>query len=180
MDANCPEFSSDVVIVGGGPVGLGLAIDLALRGTTSHVIERTKMVHRIPKGQNLTQRTGEHFRAWGISQRIRAASPIPRDFGNAGLIAYGSLMSEYRYDWFVRGAVNQFYLAQNERLPQYELERVLRERAGELEEIIIHYGWKPEIAEPSTPNSPRGVTAPGHLSGKRPGSSRMSIPMTAR
>ncbi len=142
MDANCPEFSSDVVIVGGGPVGLGLAIDLALRGTTSHVIERTKMVHRIPKGQNLTQRTGEHFRAWGISQRIRAASPIPRDFGNAGLIAYGSLMSEYRYDWFVRGAVNQFYLAQNERLPQYELERVLRERAGELEEIIIHYGWK--------------------------------------
>ncbi len=134
-------LTSDVVIIGGGPVGLGLAIDLAGRGVTTHVIERTTDLHRIPKGQNLTQRTGEHFRAWGISQAVRDASPIPRDFGNAGVVAYGDLMSEYHYDWFARGAVSQFYFAENERLPQYELERVMRERAAAFNTITIHYGW---------------------------------------
>jgi 4-hydroxyisophthalate hydroxylase len=134
------DNSTDVTIVGGGPVGLGLAIDLALRGVKSHVIERSTDLHSIPKGQNLTQRSGEHFQAWGISKAVRAASPIPHDYGNAGVVAYGTLMGEYSYDWFKRSAVNQFYSAENERLPQYELERVLRARAAELDEIQISYG----------------------------------------
>ena len=141
MASNGAETTTDVVIVGGGPVGLGLAIDLAARGVKSQVIERTTEVHRIPKGQNLTQRTGEHFRAWGITDAVRAASPIPRDFGNAGVVAFGQLLSAYHYDWFARGAVNQFYFAENERLPQYELERVMRQRAAEIDAITVHYGW---------------------------------------
>ena len=67
---------SDVIVVGGGPVGLGLAIDLALRGVRSSVVEQTSSLHDIPKGQHLTQRTGEHFRTWGVSQRIRETSII--------------------------------------------------------------------------------------------------------
>lgn len=134
-------IETDVVIVGGGPVGLGLAIDLARWGVRSHVIERTTEVHRVPKGQNLTQRTGEHFRAWGISDAVRAASPIPREFGNAGVVAFDTLLGDYHYDWFARGAVSQFYFAENERLPQYELERVMRKRAEEIDEITVHYGW---------------------------------------
>ena len=122
MIENSPDLHSDVVIVGAGPVGLGLAIDLAQRGVTCQVVERTTSLHHIPKGQNLTSRTGEHFRAWGISKAVREASPIPRDFGNAGLVAYGKLLGDYHYDWFKRAAVNQFYFAENERLPQYNLE----------------------------------------------------------
>ena len=52
---------SEVIITGGGPVGLGLAIDLALKGVTSTVLERSESLHRIPKGQNLTQRTASTF-----------------------------------------------------------------------------------------------------------------------
>jgi len=135
------DLGADVIIVGGGPVGLGLAIDLAGRGVSSHVIERTTSLHRIPKGQNLTQRTGEHFRAWGISKAVRDASPIPRSFGNAGVVAYNNLMGDYAYDWFTRGAVGDYYFAENERLPQYELERVLRDHAANLAPITLHYGW---------------------------------------
>jgi 2-polyprenyl-6-methoxyphenol hydroxylase-like FAD-dependent oxidoreductase len=134
------NFDADVAIVGGGPVGLGLAIDLAQRGVTSYVIERSIELHGIPKGQNLTQRSGEHFQAWGVSKEVRAASPIPHDYGNAGVVAYGHLLGEYSYDWFKRSAVNQFYSAENERLPQYEMERVLRTRVAELDEITICYG----------------------------------------
>ena len=87
-----------VVIVGGGPVGTALAIDLALRNVSVCVVEKHHQPQRVPKGQNLTQRSGEHFRLWGISDAIRAASPIPASYGNAGLVAYGSLLSGYHYD----------------------------------------------------------------------------------
>ncbi len=129
------DQAAQVAIVGGGPVGLGLAIELAQRGVTSRVFERTTELHRIPKGQNLTQRSGEHFRAWGIAQAVRSASPIPPDFGNAGIVAYRTLLGDYTSDWFKRAVVRPFYFADNERLPQYELERVMRERAAELPEI---------------------------------------------
>ncbi len=126
---------TDVIIVGGGPVGLGLAIDLALGGVSSLVLEKTAALHRIPKGQNLTQRSGEHFRAWGISDQVRAASPIPPGFGNAGIVTYGKLLGDYSYDWFQRSKVRRFYFADNERLPQYALEQVLRQRIGDFPQI---------------------------------------------
>ena len=118
----------DVIIVGGGPVGLGLALDLVLGGATVRVLERSTTLHSIPKGQNLTQRSGEHFRRWGIGEQVRTASPIPRSFGNAGIVTWGRLLDTYSYDWFVRSKVGAYYFAENERLPQYRLEGVLRER----------------------------------------------------
>ncbi len=133
---------TEVAIIGGGPVGLGLAIDLALRGVTTRVLERSTELHTIPKGQNLTQRTGEHFRAWGITDAIRAATPIPREYGNAGIVTYGHLLSDYHYDWFQRAKVGAYYHALNERLPQYETERVLRARAAEFDNIRVDYGCK--------------------------------------
>jgi len=80
----------DVVIVGGGPVGTGLAIDLALHGLSVTVVERREAIQQIPKGQNLTPRTGEHFRRWGVTDAIRAASPIPRSYGSGGIATYGT------------------------------------------------------------------------------------------
>lgn len=134
------ETVTDVLVVGGGPVGLGLAIDLALRGISVRVLERSTELHSIPKGQNLTQRTGEHFRTWGVTDEIQAASPIPRSFGNAGIVTYGTLLSDYSYDWFQRSKVGAYYFAQNERLPQYAMERVLRARAATLPNLTFETG----------------------------------------
>ena len=147
MSARTSEYQADVAIVGGGPVGLGLAIDLALRDISSVVIERSARLHNIPKGQNLTQRTGEHFRSWGVTDQIRQSSPIPRSFGNAGLVAYEKLLGDYHYDWFKRGSVNAFYFAENERLPQYRTEEVLRRRASDFDNITIHYDCKAESVD---------------------------------
>jgi flavin-dependent dehydrogenase len=58
-DANRED--TQVIIVGGGPVGMGLAIELGQRGIHCVVIERYTSPQPIPKGQNLTQRTMEHF-----------------------------------------------------------------------------------------------------------------------
>lgn len=133
--------SSDVTIIGAGPVGLGLAIELALRDVSVTLVEKYLEPQRVPKGQNLTQRTGEHFQVWGVQKSIRAATPIPPEYGNEGLVAYGSILSGYHYDWFKRASVREFYAADNERLPQYETERVLRERVAELSNIELLTGW---------------------------------------
>ena len=121
---------TEVAIVGGGPVGFGLAIDLAQRGIEVVLLERHETLHAIPKGQNLTQRTGEHFLAWGVADEVAAARRIPADYGTAGVTCYGTLLGPYWYRWLARSDVAPFYAAPNQRLPQYDVERVLRARAA--------------------------------------------------
>lgn len=135
---------TEVVIVGGGPVGMGLAIDLGQRGVRCIVVERYMQPQPIPKGQNLTQRTMEHFRAWGAEEELRSARTIPREYGIGGLTAYGTLLGPYSYDWLQRDLVQPYYFAANERLPQYATEEVLRRRAAELPQVQTMYGWSAE------------------------------------
>ena len=132
----------DVVISGGGPVGLGLAIEVGQRGQSVAVVERNETPPRIPKGQNLTQRTMEHMASWGVEDAIRAAKTIPKGVGLGGLTAYGTLTSGYHYDWFKRASVAPYYSAENERLPQYATEAVLRDRVAELDSVETFFGWK--------------------------------------
>ena len=135
------ECEYDVIIIGGGPVGVGLAIDLAIHGHRSIIVERHKTIQRIPKGQNLTPRTGEHFRRWGVTDAIRAAAPIPRSYGSGGMATYGSFLSDYHYEWFNRAKIINYYAATNERLPQYKTEAVLRARAAADDHITLLMGW---------------------------------------
>jgi 2-polyprenyl-6-methoxyphenol hydroxylase-like FAD-dependent oxidoreductase len=135
-------METQVAVVGGGPVGLGLAIDLGLRGIDVVVVEKTRELHTIPKGQNLTQRTMEHFRAWGVEKRIREARLMPLDFPSAGVNAFGDLAGEYAHPWFKRSQVDRYYFTSNERLPQYLTERVLRDRLAGLDTVVVRYGCR--------------------------------------
>lgn len=138
------ENNTQVVIIGGGPVGTGLAIDLGQRGIRCCLVERYTEPQPIPKGQNLTQRTLEHFHFWGVEHQLRAARTIPKDYGIGGMTAYGTLLSGYHHDWLQRELVRPFYFTDNERLPQYATEAVLRQRAGEIAAIETAYGWSAE------------------------------------
>lgn len=137
----------DVIINGGGPVGMGLAIDLAQRGLSVAVVERYMDPQPIPKGQNLTQRTAEHFRAWGCEDELRAAHPLPEGSGIGGMTSYGTLLGEYHYDWLSRGQVNEYYFTANARLPQYKTESVLRARAAGIAGIQTFFGWQGESVD---------------------------------
>jgi 2-polyprenyl-6-methoxyphenol hydroxylase-like FAD-dependent oxidoreductase len=125
-------------------VGLGLAITLGQRDIPCVLIERQQAPQPIPKGQNLTQRTMEHFYTWGIERELRAARSIPPSWGIGGLTAYGALLSEYHYDWLQRELVRPYYFIDNERLPQYATEAVLRARAARLPALTLRFGWTAE------------------------------------
>jgi 2-polyprenyl-6-methoxyphenol hydroxylase-like FAD-dependent oxidoreductase len=148
------DHQTQVLIVGGGPVGMGLAIELGQRGVRCLLVERYHQPQRIPKGQNLTQRTLEHFHFWQAEQDLRAARTIPQSFGIGGIVAYGTLLGGYSYDWLQRELVREFYYTDNERLPQYATEAVLRRRASRIPAVDTRYGWSAEtIAQ-----EPHGVT----------------------
>lgn len=135
------QENTQIIIVGGGPVGLGLAIELGLRGISCIVVERRLSPQQIPKGQNLTQRTMEHFYFWGAEKELRAARTIPPEYGIGGLTAYGALLGDYSYDWLERTLVRPYYFTENERLPQFATEAVLRRRAAELPTVKTLFGW---------------------------------------
>ena len=84
-----------VVIVGGGPVGVGLAVDLGLRGVSCIVVEKRTALSSIPKGQGLSQRTLEHCWSWGVADDIRAARLMPPDHAIGQVTTYRDLTSEF-------------------------------------------------------------------------------------
>src|ERR1051325_2105743 len=138
---------AEVAIVGGGPVGMGLAIELGQRGVRCVVVERYPQPQPILRGQNLTQRTMEHFHAWGAEAQLRAARTIPPEYGIGGLTTYGTLLGPYAYDWLQRDLVKPYYYTANERLPQYATEAVLRQRAAQLPSVRTLYGWDAQAVE---------------------------------
>src|SRR5450755_488786 len=70
----------DVLIVGAGPVGLTLAIDLACRGIEVNVVEtRAPAAPPEPKCNHVAARTMEIFRRLGLAEKVRDAG-LPADY----------------------------------------------------------------------------------------------------
>ncbi len=84
------HIETDVAIVGGGPVGLTLAMDLAGRGIRVTVIEqRRRGEPPSVKCNHVAARSMELFRRLGVSEKLRHAG-LPADFPND--VAYRTTM----------------------------------------------------------------------------------------
>jgi 2-polyprenyl-6-methoxyphenol hydroxylase-like FAD-dependent oxidoreductase len=80
-----------VLIVGGGPVGLSMAIGLRRQGIDCTVVERHTSTLDFPKGRLVSVRTMEILREWGVARDLEAAA-LPRSeslfvFSGAALLA---------------------------------------------------------------------------------------------
>src|SRR6187397_797082 len=130
-----------VIIVGGGPVGVALAVQLGMRDISCVLVESRTELGKIPKGQNLTHRTLEHFYFMGIVDELRAARFLPPGFAIGEITSYGDLNGQY---WFApagRELVHDYYFEKNDRLPQYQMEKVLRAKMAALPGVEARFGW---------------------------------------
>ena len=67
------------MIVGAGPVGLALALDLGWRGVNCLLVEAGGRAVEHAKIGHIAVRTMEFFRRWGVAQAVREAG-FPNDF----------------------------------------------------------------------------------------------------
>ena len=61
----------NVIIIGGGPVGLLAAICLAYQGIKSVLIEKHPTTTNHPKARGVNGRSMEIFRSWGLEDQMR-------------------------------------------------------------------------------------------------------------
>jgi 2-polyprenyl-6-methoxyphenol hydroxylase-like FAD-dependent oxidoreductase len=82
MGTHGVSLETEVLIVGAGPVGLTLALDLAWRGIEVIVVERRRMTD-VPnvKCSQISSRSMEVFRRLGIARRLRETG-LPADYPN--------------------------------------------------------------------------------------------------
>ncbi|NJR14390.1 MAG: FAD-binding protein [Calothrix sp. CSU_2_0] len=74
---NNNTLETDVLIIGGGPVGLAMAVELRYQGINCILIEQTDGIVNDPKVSTVGPRSMEFCRRWGISQQIRNAGWSP-------------------------------------------------------------------------------------------------------
>lgn len=67
------DNKTSVIIVGAGPVGLGLACDLGQRGVDCVLIEKRDGAINVPKQSMVSARNMEFCRRWGVAKTVRTA-----------------------------------------------------------------------------------------------------------
>ena len=150
-----------VTIVGGGPVGVALAVQLGMRGVSCLLVESRTGLGRIPKGQNLTHRTLEHFHFMGIVDELRASRMMPPGFAIGEITTYRDLNSPYYHAAAGRLLVHDYYFEKNDRLPQYQMEKVLRTKMAALPGVEARFGWTATTIEQDASKTRVTITKDG-------------------
>jgi 2-polyprenyl-6-methoxyphenol hydroxylase-like FAD-dependent oxidoreductase len=140
-----------VVVVGGGPVGLMVALDLARHGVRS-VLVNSGEAHRVfPKGNTHNARTMEHYRRLGLAGRVRAVGLPP---GHATDVGYFTRLNGYELARIPMPSAREKLAAVGcdgaadqvpepiHRANQMYVEAILLEHARGVPAIELRYGWR--------------------------------------
>lgn len=133
---------TSVLIVGAGPVGLALAIELGSRGIDCLVVERNDRVGYAPRAKTTHVRTREHLRRWGIAHKLAAASPFGVEYpSNVAFVTSlsGPKLAQFDNAFHCAPARNDLYSEHAQWIPQYLLEEVLRSHAQSLRGVEIRF-----------------------------------------
>jgi len=146
-----PGEQTPVLIAGGGPVGMTLALELARHGVASIVVERNPGTTRHPKMDLTNGRSMELYRRLGLSDAIRAAGVAADHPFNImwATEPSGHLLHSFRYPSPVekqaqttRANDGTGTAEPGVRISQIVLEPVLRAAIEQSPLIDLRFGWK--------------------------------------
>ena len=136
------NFETDVLIVGAGPVGLALAVELGMRGFRALVVERNERAGYAPRAKTTNVRTRTHFRRWGLAGKLAQASPLgvnyPYDVFFVTRLG-GYKLACIRNGFNAAPVREPAFPEHGQWIPQYKLERVLREHVAELSSVELRF-----------------------------------------
>ena len=153
--SSCADYNqravhdTDVLIVGAGPVGLVLAVDLGQRGVRCTLIERKPAPQFLPKMERCNARTMEIFRRMGLARKVRAAglrADVPMDVYIVRSLAEPPLLHHpYPSVNEARRAIDRctdgtLPLEPYQLISQYTLEPLLKAVAEALPSIAVKFG----------------------------------------
>jgi 2-polyprenyl-6-methoxyphenol hydroxylase-like FAD-dependent oxidoreductase len=140
-----------VAIVGGGPVGIVLALLLDRLGVKTVVFNTERTTNRRPRGSTHNSRTMEHYRMLGLSSQIRQLGlPLghPRDVlyltrlngHELARISMGS--EEERQQAAATAGETEQVVEPLLRANQMYVERFLFQQAGKRRGVTLRFGWQ--------------------------------------
>ena len=142
-------MTTDVLVVGAGPVGLTLAVDLGQRGVRCTIVEQKPAPEFLPKMERCNARTMEIFRRMGLAGKIRAAGldrHVPMDVYVALAMNEPPLL-RLKYPSVAEAAEaiaatndGSMPLEPYQLISQYTLEPLLKAEAERLACVTVRYG----------------------------------------
>jgi 2-polyprenyl-6-methoxyphenol hydroxylase-like FAD-dependent oxidoreductase len=142
-------MEAQVLIVGAGPVGLTLAVELGRRGVRCTIVEQKPAPAKLPKMERCNARTMEIYRRMGIVEKVRAAglpAHCPMDvFIVTSLIEPPLLHLPYPSVAEARAQIaakndGTMPLEPYQLISQYTLEPLLKSIAETLPTVSVRYG----------------------------------------
>jgi 2-polyprenyl-6-methoxyphenol hydroxylase-like FAD-dependent oxidoreductase len=150
------ERSPSVLIVGGGPAGLVLAIELGRRGIPCTLLEQNPRPPDFPKANSTTSRTMEHYRRLGVVEDIRVLG-LPDDFAQD--TSYHTRLSTFELARFHLPSRAEALRTRHRgdprwptpepihRAQQMLIEPVLKRHAERHAGVDLRFGWRVELVE---------------------------------